>query len=114
MKTPTEQRKLIRDFQRSGVVSGCVLISPDKSDVIVLRSDRCDFSALMFLLEDEWQFFALLSIGRDQSGERRTKFQLLAAAEGVNKGILQKAVDAFNKSVIEDGVFQPKTVGGLH
>jgi hypothetical protein len=114
MKTPNELRKVIREFQRSGVVSACVLISPDKSDIIVLRSDRCDFAALMFLLEDEWQFFALLSIGRDQSGERRTKFQTLAAAEGVSSAVLQKALDAFNKSVIEDGVFQPKTVGGLH
>jgi len=114
MKTPIEQRDIIRAFQRAALLSACVLVAPDKTDFRILRSDRCDFTALLFLLEDGWQFFALLSLGRDQSGERRTKFLTLAGAEGVNGEVLERALDTFNNSVIEDGVFKPKTVGGLH
>lgn len=109
-----KQQQEIESIQRESLVSACVLISPDKSDIRIHRSDRCDFASLIFQLQDGWQFFALLGWGRNKKldGYGIQTWAALEGAEGVSSELLDRAMQAFRESCAADGIWRLKGSAG--
>ena len=110
--SPHEHRQAVEKLQRESLLTACVLIAPDKSEVRLYRSDFCDFAGLIYLLQDGWKFFALLGMIRDPEKQAYGWMPAtLEGAEGVPSVVLDRAMQAFKDSVLADGIAAPKASG---